>query len=792
MDNIINKNLTVHSDNYKESMFSSRIQGAPQKYSWQCKTAHEKHRTNNSEKWPNVLDELLKAELISGQQLLRLKDNHCVVTCDPNIIMDLRHEEVKKNRKVYRQGCSKHDIIEEAKRMVKNEEIEKLTQKKESNLIEKEISNFKKQLEIGRDGVHARKYSHTTINSAVLMGKPSMHYPPNQELLNNLCKQVHVAEYKKEAIKNIANIVTGNQLVIQRDSTKSLERMPTDVIYDEEPKVVCSKEKPLADHTVSAKDRFNPLDEPCSSSVKSPEATKVFQNVVGAVVDVSAEDTYYNVSHQILDNCLIIERQEMLNHAWKKWLTYVAHKKSEASAIIQTKVETKDNNPVAQEQDGILRGCFLHWRSCVRVKEISRTNTNDKDRRMEIINKFLKSIEDKKLHVETESKIEKTNHENIIKKDKENNTKKDIKPKMCKKYENRFKAQKNIIAMQKAKLEEQNKIIGELKLAKIKMETQKSTKEACLILNEAIANCDAKIKSKAKGLRLSLSVTDISRSQETLKRSDRSIHNDLPPILLNMEERRKAREQKWQLIKEKKRLIKEEREKKIQEEEEERQRKDNEAKMKRLEELREKRLREKEIALQREFEREHLKMMVIKATDHYKKYLMVKYGLRPLKKLLMLQAQQASHAELHYQKTVMNNHFQNWRTSVQTCLQQRFDKAISHYHHKLSEKCFNTWLLVYDNSIRKYQVAIDLYDLNLTARIFRDWHCYVCAQHLEMGLKHEKAVNHCKRKILVKCLRDWTKLPEVAKLEQEKEMRKNVWRKKVQEVLPDFNPPSYY
>nr|CAD7203371.1 unnamed protein product [Timema douglasi] len=432
MDNIINKNLTVHSDNYKESMFSSRIQGAPQKYSWKCKTADEKHRTNNSEKWPNVLDELLKAELISGQQLLRLKDNHCVVTCDPNIIMDLRHEEVKKNRKAYRQGCSKHDIIEEAKRMVKNEEIEKLTQKKESNLIEKEISNFKKQLEI-----------------------------------------------------------------------------------------------------------------------------------------------------------------------------------------------------------------------------------------------------------------------------------------------------------------------------------------------------------------------DISRSQETLKRSDKSIHNDLPPILLNMEERRKAREQKWQLIKEKKRLIKEEREKKIQEEEEERQRKDNEAKMKRLEELREKRLREKEIALQREFEREHLKMMVIKATDHYKKYLMVKYGLRPLKKLLMLQAQQASHAELHYQKTVMNNHFQNWRTSVQTCLQQRFDKAISHYHHKLSEKCFNTWLLVYDNSIRKYQVAIDLYDLNLTARIFRDWHCYVCAQHLEMGLKHEKAVNHCKRKILVKCLRDWTKLPEVAKLEQEKEMRKNVWRKKVQEVLPDFNPPSY-
>ncbi|CAG2055492.1 unnamed protein product, partial [Timema podura] len=699
--------------------------------------------------------------------------------------------QVKKNRKAYRQGCSKHDIIEEAKRMVRNEEIEKLTHKKESNLIEKEISNFKKQLEISRDSLHARKYSHTTINSAVFMGKPSMHYHPNQELLNSLCKQVYVAEDKKETINNIASIVPENQLVIQRDLVKSLERMSTGVISDEELKVMCSKEKPLADHTFSAKDKFNPLDGPCSSSVKFPEAAEVFQNVVEAVVDVSAEDTYYNVSHQILDNGLITERREMLNQAWKKWLTYVAHKKSEASAIGQTKVETKDNDSAAQEQEGILRRCFLHWRSYVRLKEISGTNTNDNDRRMEIINKFLKSIEDKKLHVQTKSKIEKTNHENSIKKDKENNTKTDIKPQMCKKYENRFKAQKNIIAMQKAKLEEQNKIIGELKLAKIKMETQKSTKEACHFLNEAIANCDAKIKSKAKGLKLSLSVTDISRSQESLKRPDRFIHNDLPPILLNMEERRKAREQKWQLIKEKKRLIKEEREKKIQEEEDERQRKANEEKMKRLEELREKRLREKEIALQREFEREHLKMMVIKATDHYKICLMVKFGLRPLKKLLMLRDEQASQAELHYKKTVMYHHFQNWRTSVQTCLRQRIDKAISHYHHKLLEKCFNNWLLVYDDSIRKYQVAIDLYDLNLTARTFRDWHCYVCAQHLEMGLKHEKAVNHRDRKILVKCLRDWTRLPEVAKLEREKEMRKNVWRKKVQEVLPDFNPPSY-
>jgi hypothetical protein len=37
-------------------------------------------------------------------------------------------------------------------------------------------------------------------------------------------------------------------------------------------------------------------------------------------------------------------------------------------------------------------------------------------------------------------------------------------------------------------------------------------------------------------------------------------------------------------------------------------------------------------------------------------------------------------------------------------------------------------------------------------------------------------------------LKRWQQLPSVLHLEHEKEQRKQIWRKKVQEILPDFKP----
>jgi hypothetical protein len=46
------------------------------------------------------------------------------------------------------------------------------------------------------------------------------------------------------------------------------------------------------------------------------------------------------------------------------------------------------------------------------------------------------------------------------------------------------------------------------------------------------------------------------------------------------------------------------------------------------------------------------------------------------------------------------------------------------------------------------------------------------------------------RKLLTHYLKRWQQLPLVLHLEREKEQRKQIWRIKVQEILPDFKPVS--
>jgi hypothetical protein len=42
--------------------------------------------------------------------------------------------------------------------------------------------------------------------------------------------------------------------------------------------------------------------------------------------------------------------------------------------------------------------------------------------------------------------------------------------------------------------------------------------------------------------------------------------------------------------------------------------------------------------------------------------------------------------------------------------------------------------------------------------------------------------------LLIQYLKRWQQFPSVLQLEREREQRKEIWRKKVQEMLPDFRP----
>lgn len=148
-------------------------------------------------------------------------------------------------------------------------------------------------------------------------------------------------------------------------------------------------------------------------------------------------------------------------------------------------------------------------------------------------------------------------------------------------YKNRYDAQKNIIQMQKAKLEEQSKIIQDMKIGIISDDLLRSIENTKTNIREIFGNCSSKIKYK-----IPLILSDESRFLVS--------SHKVPRIVQKIEQRALERAQNREIILERKRIIEEARQKMLQEAIEKKKVLEEQEKKKSLELIKERRQKEME------------------------------------------------------------------------------------------------------------------------------------------------------------------------------------------------------
>ncbi|XP_060803829.1 reticulocyte-binding protein homolog 2a isoform X2 [Amyelois transitella] len=351
-------------------------------------------------------------------------------------------------------------------------------------------------------------------------------------------------------------------------------------------------------------------------------------------------------------------------------------------------------------------------------------------------------------------------------------------------YQHRYKIQKHVIALQKAKLEEQNRLIEELKYNKIVEASKQSVEDMREEIRKTYYEIDRQLKPKIKCLTNELKIHDIEEPALVLHCLK------VPQFLQRMEKRAREREEKHAIIRERRRQLEEDRIRLKQQAELAKAEMDKEEKMKRIIELREKRKKERMEAIRKKQHADRIRALIVMADLHYERYLMVKYGIRPFRKLLQKRRNNIEKAKAHYTFQLKKNIFLNWMWYTEDMWFERNYKADDFHRKKILRKAFDAWKQAQQAYIQKKQVADDYYDFYVTQLVFRHFRRGTEVVRKENELKFQKGVMFYNSNLLFKVLTCWRTLPALNALKREQEARKAKWRQKVLQVVPDYVPPD--
>ncbi|XP_036059912.1 coiled-coil domain-containing protein 191 isoform X2 [Onychomys torridus] len=304
--------------------------------------------------------------------------------------------------------------------------------------------------------------------------------------------------------------------------------------------------------------------------------------------------------------------------------------------------------------------------------------------------------------------------------------------------------QHQLIERQKKKLEEPQKTIQKLKEKQRLVEAQWAAERAAAVTElqshllssprraeEPQGSCQRPRNSSVLSSRCEDSRTESRNSFSASKRTPTAPH----PLLKAMEERAIQRAERRRILAERKKKQEEDKLAQLKAQEEERQKKDAE---------------EKEAQLERKREEKRLKKMV---------------------------------AEEHYSLALQRKCLLSWFQYSQETLATRTAQADQLYSQLLCRRVIRSWLQ-YVNDLEKEVRKLCVHVLQ--KKVFRAWFSMVRDLKMESQGKLEIAAEHCDRKILSVALRTWKAFVKFTKEERVKEERREQLRRKVADILPDF------
>nr|XP_014433203.1 coiled-coil domain-containing protein 191 isoform X4 [Pelodiscus sinensis] len=364
-------------------------------------------------------------------------------------------------------------------------------------------------------------------------------------------------------------------------------------------------------------------------------------------------------------------------------------------------------------------------------------------------------------------------------------------------FEHRHAFQQQLIEEQKRQLQEQREMILELqeneRLRRAKQEAEQAT-AATMALNNPVPKTKEKMlkrgdQSSCKSMSsLSSPVSLGPESTKTVTQSRRN-SNLLPsahPILKAMEERAIHRAERRRELEEIKRKREEEKLVQLKAEEEEHQRKEAAEKEAQLEKRREERRQQKlkELEKQRRLERE--RQLMAKARDHYEKVLLRKQGLEPWKRLREQAKENMAVAQNHHCLGLQRKCLLAWFQHVQESLVEKMARAEEFSSRILLRRGFRSWLKYKDGFSALEERASRLHAASLKKKLFWAWFDLLNEEKSALWEKQKIAAEHSDRRITLTMFRAWRQYPAMMKEEREKEARREQLRKRVAEILPDF------
>ncbi|XP_072185183.1 coiled-coil domain-containing protein 191 [Excalfactoria chinensis] len=363
-------------------------------------------------------------------------------------------------------------------------------------------------------------------------------------------------------------------------------------------------------------------------------------------------------------------------------------------------------------------------------------------------------------------------------------------------FEHHHTFQQHLIEEQKQQLEKQQELIPELqenqRLSRAKEEAVQAT-AATQALDSASQTREKKLKSRKQSrcqnttpLSLPVSHEPENTKAATPGKRPSSQPTTAHPIVKAMEERAMQRAEQKRKLEEAKRQREEEKLAQLKAEEEARQRKEAEEKKaqqeKRREEKRQQKL--KEMEKQRRLEKEQ--QLQKKARDHYEKALLRKLGMVPWKKLREQAKENLMVAQRHHCLSLQRKCLMSWFQHTQERLLEKVSQADDFFSHMLIRWCFRNWLKYRDYLSALEEKASTLHAVCLKRKCFWAWFDLIMEEKSILREKLKFATEHCNKRLVLNAFKAWRQYLLLMKKEREREERRNQLRRRVAEILPDF------
>lgn len=421
------------------------------------------------------------------------------------------------------------------------------------------------------------------------------------------------------------------------------------------------------------------------------------------------------------EKMLIVRRMEIEEKNYQELVIMShAHSKNisdpqafECEKIINDLFMENQQNKENQAEKELLKICFKDWLQKTTVAKILKTNAFTNEDRVKKINCFLN-----KIRLEQNKGAAVKSKKNAIKTKPTPTTTKSSGKVMKKDFEHKMKVQQDIIELQKLKIQRQERMITEMKLAKFSEMMKESKNDLKMELINAKRG-NTKLRVKARCIQIAANIKPDPEEEEKRKLLAQGLM--VPKFLQKMQERAFERLARHEEARERRERLENDKEEMKTAAELARRLEDEEAKQKRYLEMREKRRQEKMAKVLKEQERQRYQESIKLAKEHYARSLMKQLGFKAFQYLIRLKRTNHKKATIHRRKMCMKKSFQLWFINAKIVWDNKRAQADRLYELSLMRSQVKVWKHIHNINKSKFLVAIDWYEVKISEKLFKRW-----------------------------------------------------------------------